>query len=178
MKLQTRFAAVVLSALAALLVSLDSVASGSATAPFRHYSVADGLSQSEVYDIVQDDAGYLWFTTGRGLNRFDGREFEHWTIADGLPTNDLTALAIGPDNELWVGDAHGGLSLLRGGRVVSTVPPLTERSFPIADLTIRGNRVLAIAEGLGVLQFEETSGAFSLLSNDDVMPPTFCRNGR
>ena len=173
MKPQTRFAAVVASALAALGVSLDSEANGAATAPFRHYSVADGLSQSEVYDLVQDDAGYLWFTTGRGLNRFDGREFEHWTIADSLPTNDLTALAIGPNNELWVGDSHGGLSLLRGGRVVRTFAPLTERSFPIADLLLDGGRVLAIAEGLGILQIDETTSAFSLLSNDDVSPQRF-----
>ena len=172
-KLQTRFAAVLLSVLAALGVSLDSLANGSATAPFRHYSVADGLSQSEVYDLVQDDVGYLWFTTGRGLNRFDGREFEHWTIADGLPTNDLTALAIGPNNELWVGDARGGLSLLRDGRVVRTYPPLTERGFPIADLVIRGDRVLAIAEGLGLLQVDEANNAFLLLSNDDVSPQRF-----
>ena len=41
-------------------------AEGSMEPPFRYYSVVDGLTQSEVYDIAQDRAGYIWFTTARG----------------------------------------------------------------------------------------------------------------
>ncbi|MDH3352062.1 MAG: hypothetical protein OEM51_10970, partial [Gammaproteobacteria bacterium] len=61
------------AALLAFCVALPALdagaAEGSATAPFRSYTVLDGLTQSAVYDIDQDQAGYLWFTTARGLNR-------------------------------------------------------------------------------------------------------------
>ena len=63
------------SLLLVLFVSLQGEvarsAEGSAEVPFRFYTVLDGLTQSEVYDIEQDHAGYLWFTTARGLNRYD-----------------------------------------------------------------------------------------------------------
>jgi ligand-binding sensor domain-containing protein len=37
--------------------------------------VKEGLSQSTVYDIVQDKDGYIWSATGEGLNRFEGYPF-------------------------------------------------------------------------------------------------------
>jgi hypothetical protein len=43
--------------------------------PFQHISVNSGLSQSTVYSILEDSRGYMWFATGDGLNRFDGRNF-------------------------------------------------------------------------------------------------------
>ena len=39
---------------------------------FSRLSTEDGLSQTRVTQIVQDDRGFLWFGTQYGLNRFDG----------------------------------------------------------------------------------------------------------
>ncbi|WP_428637134.1 two-component regulator propeller domain-containing protein, partial [Shewanella sp.] len=53
------------------------------------YSVPEGLSQSTVTSIVEDDNGYVWIGTLNGLNRFDGHEFKHY-LADnksGLPSS-------------------------------------------------------------------------------------------
>jgi len=41
----------------------------------QHISVEEGLSQSSVYYIFQDSHGFMWFATGDGLNRYDGKEF-------------------------------------------------------------------------------------------------------
>ncbi len=41
----------------------------------QHLNVEDGLSQSSVYNIFQDDYGFMWFSTGDGLDRYDGKEF-------------------------------------------------------------------------------------------------------
>lgn len=38
--------------------------------------VNEGLSQGSVFDIEQDDKGFLWIATADGLNRFDGYNFE------------------------------------------------------------------------------------------------------
>ena len=43
---------------------------------FKNYSIASGLSQSYVNDIVQDERGFIWICTKDGLNRFDGYKFE------------------------------------------------------------------------------------------------------
>ena len=46
------------------------------SAKFDHLTIEQGLSQSLVYDIYQDNEGYLWFATQDGLNRYDGYSFK------------------------------------------------------------------------------------------------------
>ncbi len=42
---------------------------------FRRLDLSQGLSQTRVAQILQDDQGFMWFGTQYGLNRFDGRGF-------------------------------------------------------------------------------------------------------
>ena len=52
---------------------------------FRQYSLEEGLPQSEVNDIAEDQFGYLWLgTNGGGLCKFNGTDFEIFTKKDGL----------------------------------------------------------------------------------------------
>src|SRR5687767_4718939 len=39
---------------------------------FQHLTSADGLSQDNVFAILQDHTGFMWFATQGGLNRYDG----------------------------------------------------------------------------------------------------------
>ena len=39
----------------------------------RLLSIEDGLASHEVFCGVQDKAGFLWFGTRNGLNRYDGK---------------------------------------------------------------------------------------------------------
>ncbi len=142
------------AALATVAASGVMAAAGSATPPYRFYTVVDGLTQSDVYDVEQDQAGYLWFTTARGLNRFDGKDFEHYTIIDGLPTNSMTGLHVSADNALWVGDVQGGVSLIQGGKVIRSIPAASPDSGAILDIETHGSRLIAIADGIGVLQMD------------------------
>jgi diguanylate cyclase (GGDEF)-like protein/PAS domain S-box-containing protein len=136
----------------ALPVSNAAAAAGSITAPFRFYTVLDGITQSAVYDIEQDHAGYLWFTTARGLNRYDGKEFDSYTIADGLPNNSLTALHITETNSVWVGDVRGNITIIHGARVIHTIESSSEAITPILDIEDLGQRTFAVIEGLGVIE--------------------------
>ncbi|PUZ27092.1 Signal transduction histidine kinase [Chitinophaga costaii] len=45
---------------------------------FDAYGVNEGLSQSTVYNIIQDDQGFLWIATRDGINRFDGYDFNEY----------------------------------------------------------------------------------------------------
>jgi hypothetical protein len=60
----------------------------------KHFTVDQGLPSNEVYRIDQDDAGYLWVMTDRGIVRYDGYGFDEM-IVSGAP-------AVYP----WFGASH------------------------------------------------------------------------
>ena len=43
---------------------------------YQQLSKKDGLSQSSVFAIVQDNDGFMWFGTRDGLNKYDGYDFK------------------------------------------------------------------------------------------------------
>ncbi len=77
------------------------------TYPFRTYSIQDGLSESVVNDILQDEEGYIWFATGYGLNRFDGINFENYFEESGLNHSKVLSLYQSRDGKIWSGTAQG-----------------------------------------------------------------------
>lgn len=87
----------------------------SQTHSFRHFTTEDGLPSSEVHDVVQDDNGYMWFATDRGLVRFDGYDFEVHTTKDGLPDNVLIHLKKSSDGTLWFVGLSGSMGLIKNG---------------------------------------------------------------
>ncbi|WP_188112107.1 two-component regulator propeller domain-containing protein [Aquimarina sp. RZ0] len=73
----------------------------------RAYTLEDGLPQSQVYDIIQDDIGYLWLgTRGGGVCKFNGEEFEVWNEDDGLLSNYIHSLSFANDS-LFIGTRKG-----------------------------------------------------------------------
>jgi|GEM_PF-1147032 len=71
---------------------------------FEKIETGHGFS---VRDIVQDRNGIIWIATTRGLTSFDGEEFLNYTMEDGLPSDDITALYEASDGKLWVGTKPG-----------------------------------------------------------------------
>jgi ligand-binding sensor domain-containing protein len=77
-------------------------------ASFRNFSVENGLGQSQVYSVIQDHKGYLWFgTRGGGLSRFDGQNFESFTDRQGLVNNYIYSLKEDQKHILWIGTNDG-----------------------------------------------------------------------
>ena len=84
--------------------------------PFRTYSIENGLSESVVNDIIQDEKGFIWVATGYGLNRFNGYEFESFYRDNGLNDNKVYALMQDVDNRIWIGTGFG-LNYLEGDSI-------------------------------------------------------------
>jgi ligand-binding sensor domain-containing protein/signal transduction histidine kinase len=74
---------------------------------FSHLSTKEGLSQTRVGQIVQDDEGFLWFGTQYGLDRYDGNNFKVF-VHDPNRENSLSCAFVyslfkDRDGTLWVG---------------------------------------------------------------------------
>jgi signal transduction histidine kinase/ligand-binding sensor domain-containing protein len=78
----------------------------------KNYSVNQGLSQSTVNGLIQDKQGYLWISTGHGLNRYDGYEFKSF-FNNSSDSNSISYNAVRNlledtiRNVLWVGTEVG-----------------------------------------------------------------------
>ncbi|MCB1042441.1 MAG: PAS domain-containing protein [Acidobacteria bacterium] len=78
---------------------------------FQRLSVNEGLSQSDIYAMAQDNDGFLWFGSQDGLNLHDGVSFKIFRSDPdvvGTLTNDfVNALMIDTEGMLWVGTRNG-----------------------------------------------------------------------
>ncbi|MDG4717028.1 hybrid sensor histidine kinase/response regulator transcription factor [Winogradskyella marincola] len=72
----------------------------------RHLSVDDGLPQSFVSDIIEDDDGFVWIATRNGLARFDGHELKTINHVPGednsITSNIISKLQKGENKKLWI----------------------------------------------------------------------------
>src|SRR5204863_2631975 len=55
--------------------------------PATIYTTGQGLASNDVFRIVPDSRGFIWFATFEGLSRFDGYGFKNYGVDDGLPSS-------------------------------------------------------------------------------------------
>jgi streptogramin lyase len=94
-------------------------------ARFTRISAADGLSQTRVSQIVQDDRGFIWFGTQYGLDRYDGYEFKVFVHEAGR-VNSLAGAYVyslfkDRSGMLWIGC----------NRTLDRFDPRTETNWPV-----------------------------------------------
>jgi signal transduction histidine kinase/ligand-binding sensor domain-containing protein/ActR/RegA family two-component response regulator len=80
---------------------------------FEYLTTREGLSNSSVSRIIQDEDGFMWFATQAGLNRYDGYRFtvyDHDPFgANSLMHNLIQTMYMDEDGIFWIG-TYGGLS--------------------------------------------------------------------
>jgi signal transduction histidine kinase/CheY-like chemotaxis protein/AraC-like DNA-binding protein/streptogramin lyase len=85
------------------------------TPGYQTISIADGLSQGMVFDIIQDEEGFLWIATKNGLNRYDGYSFRVFTNdpynAFTLSGNTIVKLFEDSKGRIWVGTENSGVNV-------------------------------------------------------------------
>lgn len=73
----------------------------------KNYTTAEGLAQNQVFAVEQDHYGFMWFGTGGGLSRYDGRSFKNYTKENGLASNVIRTIFESSDHRLWLGTDEG-----------------------------------------------------------------------
>jgi len=124
--------------------------SNSQQLPFSHLSISDGLEDTVIFAIEQDQKGFLWITTRTGINRFDGEQFWRYGEDEGLPHNlarDILKIA---DGTLWVAGERG-VAWFDGEKFI-TLPDWPEKTTARAFQQARDGSLWVATYGSGVLQ--------------------------
>ena len=90
-----------------MLLATLSLPSAAQTFPFREYTSADGLPQTQSTNVVQDSRGFIWIPTRNGLARFDGHNFISYLRKDGLPSNLVTSVTEDRAGIIWAATDNG-----------------------------------------------------------------------
>ncbi|EDP72826.1 sensor histidine kinase/response regulator [Flavobacteriales bacterium ALC-1] len=78
---------------------------------FKSITTKDGLSNNVVFDILQDNDGFIWMATNNGLNRYDGYSiktfFHSYQDSTSISSNEVRAIIKDEQGHLWIGTKNG-----------------------------------------------------------------------
>ncbi|GAC14396.1 ligand-binding sensor domain-containing diguanylate cyclase [Aliiglaciecola lipolytica] len=78
---------------------------------FQRITLDQGLSQENILTAFQDSAGYMWFGTQEGLNRYDGYQFKVYTYSsrnkESLSSDWIYSIIEPQKDVLWIGTRNG-----------------------------------------------------------------------
>ncbi len=77
---------------------------------FIQFSVNEGLPSSNVYCAYQDNEGYMWFATDKGVSKFNGKKFINYSTVNGLSDDEVFRIFQDRKGRLWFATANGEVS--------------------------------------------------------------------
>ncbi len=109
---------------------------------FRNFTLENGLPQATVYNIFQDNKGFIWIGTQGGVAKFNGIEFLNLNQKDGLAGNHVLNICQDKNNNIWLGHRFEGFTCINNGRIVKT--STTEEKYSVISLTKWKDGVISI----------------------------------
>ncbi|MEP7367408.1 MAG: ATP-binding protein [Acidobacteriota bacterium] len=82
---------------------------GDGTLAMRHYTRRDGLASDYCMFTGVDARGWVWYGSDNGVDIFDGKEWRHHGMADGVVWDDMDGNSFWADGDgvTWVGTSRG-----------------------------------------------------------------------
>lgn len=72
-----------------------------------HYNSSNDFTNADVKHIVEDETGRIWFSTARGLYRYDGESFKRFINRDSSAGNLVERIFIDKDNIIYASTGNG-----------------------------------------------------------------------
>ncbi|HYG04011.1 MAG TPA: two-component regulator propeller domain-containing protein [Chryseosolibacter sp.] len=109
---------------------------------FQTYTFLKKHEAYQVNAIHQDNTGFLWVGSDKGLFRFDGIDIVPFTDANGLGGNNITAIASDSLNRIWVGYDNGLIDIIDNLKVSHFLPEEGNSNKPISAILFDNKGVL------------------------------------
>lgn len=89
---------------------------------WESYNTCDGVVDPNIWSIVQDNNNDVWFTTFRGVQKFDGTNLYTYTEADGLISDYSWTSVSASDGSVWFPATTGGFTQHKNGTFTQHFP--------------------------------------------------------
>lgn len=111
-----------------------------------HYNAKNGLASNICYYILQDKKGFIWIATDNGVSRFDGTNFQNFSIDDGLPDTQILRMTEDKEGKIWFFALNGQLSYLKDGKFYNSsnsniLKKLSSNTFIVSFLADREGKI-------------------------------------
>ncbi len=75
--------------------------------PFKHFTAENGLPSNICYRILQDEKGFIWILTEKGIAVYNGYNFIKYNTKEKMPFHDIWGLMKDKDHRMWVYTQQG-----------------------------------------------------------------------
>jgi len=130
---------------------------------FINYSIEEGLAQSQIRAICQDNDGYIWIGTLGGLSKFDGINFENFSTNNGLLHNQINAIYKDHKGNIWLG-TQGGVTVYDGTTFNNYLfKEELNQNFVLSISEDKTGKLWFATDGGGIAFLEDTSFSYITL---------------
>ncbi|AEA43075.1 sensor histidine kinase [Fluviicola taffensis] len=133
---------------------------------FITYSNSQGLPQSQVQCITQDEEGYLWVGTLGGLAKFNGKTFTTFPLEKGLFNNRISCLQT-IQKTIWVGH-EGGITEIKNNQAKTYSLGEQDKTVSVTDFSFYQGKIVVSTEGSGLYIISNNHISKITLRNEDA----------
>ena len=148
---------------------------------FKRITIEDGLSQTSVEYLYQDEKGYMWIGTSDGLNRYNGHEFKVYRYKEGaknsISGNYIVAIKEDSVGDLWVGTSRGVNKINQTTNEITTYLPEEDGTgishYNICEILINSNNEVMVATFDGINIYDRETDKFKRILNSNELTSQF-----
>ncbi|MGL5328692.1 MAG: ligand-binding sensor domain-containing protein [Peptostreptococcaceae bacterium] len=149
---------------------------------FRSLTIEDGLSQSTVETMIQDNKGYIWIGTNDGLNKYNGYDFIEYSYdindKNSISNNYIVDIVQDQDNFIWVSTNEGLNKIDPSTNKITRYTSLSTQgnlsNNRIGEILVTSNNDILVTTTDGLNLYNKNSDRFTrLLGNSDDLPSQY-----
>jgi len=126
------------------------------------YTTETGFPSQELYDVVTDASGYIWFASSEGLSRFDGLRTVNMKLSPSVRKS-LSGLRVGSDGNIWCVNFDRQILFTRGDSLIPFNFQKDQASFVLPRIVFIQDGRIAISNNHGLAVIDLKNGKTQLI---------------
>lgn len=138
---------------------------------FHYYNTSNGLTNTSITCISQDEQGYIWIGTTSNVFRYDGYKFEDVSLWDSELKTEIVGIAE-LNNQIWVATATKGVFIIKSNKQITNLSNrFSYISKKIKKLRKETNGLLFISQN-NEFYLARSDSQVSKILTDALLPQT------